>query len=86
LTERGVAHALLNGADGKPSASGTLGEVLQHLQLVLRVEQGVTNGFKLVCNLIWNGGVSENSIKALQTHKPTLTWNGFLAWKALGAP
>jgi hypothetical protein len=86
LTERGVAHALLGGTDGKLSAPGTLGEVLQHLQLVLRVEQGVTSGFKLVGNLIWNGGASEDSIKALHTHKPTLTWNGFLAWKALGAP
>jgi hypothetical protein len=86
LTERGVAHALLGGAGGKPPAPGILEEVLQHLQLVLRVEQEVTSGFKLVCNLVWNGGASEDSIKALQTHKPTLTWNGFLAWKALGAP
>jgi hypothetical protein len=86
LTERGIAHVVLGGSGGKPPAPGTLEEVWQHLQLVLRVEQGVTNGFKLVCNLVWNGGVSEDSIKALQTYKPTLTWNGFLAWKALGAP
>jgi len=85
LTERSVAHVLFGGFAEASPASGTLAEVLAHLQLLLRVEQGGTAGFKLVCNLVWSGGTSEDSITALQIHKPTLTWNGFLAWKALGA-
>jgi hypothetical protein len=85
LTERGIAHLSLDGwlqADGTNLAAAR--DILQYLQLLIRVDKSSGRGFKVVCNLLWNGGVSEEIIQKIEGQKPNLTWSTLVAWKALG--
>ncbi len=82
LTEQGVAHlpfnALLEGARD-------VWDILQYLQLFARVDKSEDQGFKIICNLLWKGEISEEIALKIQNQGLRLRWEMFLAWKVLGA-
>lgn len=86
LTELGIAHlpfsALLKFAENENP--GNTWDILQHLQLLIRVDKTEGKGFKIICNLLWKGGISEEVILKIQTQRFPLTWEAVLAWKVLG--
>jgi hypothetical protein len=84
LTERGIAllplAALVKGAEaaqGPPLP-------LQNLQLLLKTESREGSGFKLVCNLLWKGPITEEVVQSLEAQSAHLTWETLGAWKAIG--
>jgi hypothetical protein len=86
LTESGIAHLPLS-----PSVKvsnnedlGTVGEILQHLQLLIRADRTNVKSFKILCHLWWKGGISKEIIQKIDTQKPSLVWEALVVWKALG--
>lgn len=86
LTERGIAHLPL-GALSKVSGNEngeTVWDILRHLQLLLRVERTDASRFKVICSLLWKGGISNEIIQQIENIKAGFTWETLVAWKALG--
>jgi hypothetical protein len=86
-TEAGIAHLpfiLLRGALEKETTV-TAWDILQHLQLLLSIDRSQALGFKVICNLLWKGGVNDEIIQKIQNQKFDFTWETLVAWKALGA-
>jgi len=86
LTETGIAHlsfgAMMKMAENQPVEANW--NILPYLQLRLRVDKTARWGFKIICNLLWKGGVSQEIIQKIATAKPSLIWETLVAWKALG--
>jgi len=86
LTERGIAHlplAAVSKVSGDESVE-TVWNVLQHLEFLLRVEKTGGSGFKVICSLLWKGGISNEIIQQVETMKTGFKWETLVAWKALG--
>jgi hypothetical protein len=86
LTESGVAHLPLAtlwkpAEDRGPEAAQS---PLQHLQLLIKTDKTTGSGFKVVCNLLWRGGITEEIIRSLESQDINFTWEILAAWKALG--
>jgi hypothetical protein len=56
----------------------------ENLQFFVWIDKGEKPGFKIVCKLLWKGGVTGEMIQKLETQKLNFTWETLLAWKALG--
>jgi hypothetical protein len=86
LTESGVANlplsALWKTAEGRgPEATQS---PLQHIQLLIKTDKATGPGFKVVCNLLWGGEISEEIIRSLESQNNNFTWESLVAWKAMG--
>jgi len=86
LTESGVASlplsALWKTAEGRgPEATQS---PLQHIQLLIKTDKATGPGFKVVCNLLWRGEISEEIIRSLESQNNNFTWESLVAWKAMG--
>lgn len=62
------------------------GELIARMRLFVRVEPSGGTAFKVAVHLGWSGAWSADTAQRLDEHKPTLTWTGRLAWKAVGRP
>lgn len=78
LTELGLARLSLAGAD-----AGT-DDILGHVGLAVHASPAA-HGFRLVCDLVWTGDVSEDRVQALEKEAAGLSWGARIGWKALGA-
>ena len=65
-----------------PEASGA--EALRSAYLALRLQRGSDGHLRIVCTLEWPSVPSDESVKAMQSFKPSLSWQALFAWKALG--
>jgi hypothetical protein len=81
LTEQGIAHlpfnALLEG-------SRDVWDILQYLQLFVRIDRSDDQGFRIICNLLWKGEISEGIILKIRQYRFRFVWSTLIAWKALG--
>lgn len=86
LTE-GVVGSLPLGAvagGGQIAVPPGVTELLSHARVSIRIEPSGETALKVVCNLVWAGGMSEQLLRQLEEHKAGLTWKSQLAWKAIG--
>ena len=87
LTECGVAHLPLTALSQVQSQSPeTPPSPLQHLQLLVRIDKATGAGFKVICNLLWKGEVTNETIQRIEDIRTSLTWETLVAWKAWGQP
>lgn len=85
LTESGIAHLPLStllGATNKDFQE-SLG-FLSNMDILVAINGTNTKGFKVICQLLLNGGIDERIISIIETIKSIITWNALISWKALG--
>lgn len=66
------------------SDSGSLGRVLDRLELRLWVATQPSEGFEVKATIDWKGGIDERALRTLADSPRTLAWEATLGWKALG--
>ncbi|UCH94528.1 MAG: hypothetical protein JSV88_30270, partial [Candidatus Aminicenantes bacterium] len=86
LTEHGIAH-LPMGLDGLLKFPGSENikvdtELLENLQVLVRVKEMETPGFKIISCLKWKGEITEEMISKFKEKKIILTWEALHAWKS----
>ena len=85
FTGRGLAEFPFAKWSTAPDASRPplADDTLAGLRLVAQLAPA-TQGFVFGLKLLWNGQISEDSLKVLETQDIELTWQTLLGWKAVG--
>ncbi len=82
VTEEGLAG--LPVAELATPGVGGVGDVLEHLELKVRVEPLPDTGLRLLSQLVWKGGADRGLADLAGGRKLRLRWKADVAWKAIG--
>lgn len=60
-------------------------DVLRRIQLQIKILRKDDRSLKFGCNLIWQGGVTENLVIMLEKQAIGFKWEGSVGWKSVGS-
>ena len=86
VTEQGIAHLPLAAPhlNLESTILKNIWDLIDNLQLLVRVSGTDQPGFKIVGKLLWKGGIDEEIIEILEKTEVRLGWEFTTAWKTIG--
>lgn len=86
LTEKGIALVKFSAFFEAPENDGSsmISEILQHVELLVTVDERLGRGFSMSCKLFWIGGATKELIENIERQSVRFMWKSVVAWKAMG--
>lgn len=84
VNETGIGNLYFSDRSASDAIPEDVINILRGLYLLVKVEIASDRGFKVTVKLVWNGGVDEPTIQAIELWQIRFTWESVIAWKAFG--